>query len=88
MRLQTVYFNFDNAVVTWYRPHAIDWERAEPHIKGVFDNLPDDLKDSAWIVQFRHRTFKATRWALITGEDPSYQLTLHFLRKELAVSVV
>lgn len=90
MTIQTVYFNFDGgAVVTWFRPSAIDWDRVDSAIRDHYHHMSADLKrGKVWVLQFRHEAFRQCRWALVAGVDPDYSQTVFFLRRELGVAII
>lgn len=98
MNIQTVYFNFDDCVVTWYHPSKVDWQRIpDPSLRSVYDGIAVPIRPGlspvvkaapVWIIQIRHKALKRARWVLVAGTDPDYSQTVFFLRKELGVSIV
>lgn len=90
MEIKTVYFNFDDGVVTWFHPSRVDWEKVtDRSLIQVYHGLGSPLrKGPVWVVQVRHVALRSARWCLVVGTDPGYSYTVHILRKELSAAII
>lgn len=89
MRLKTVYYNFDDCVVTWFHPTQVDWQKVtDTSLHTVYNGLAPDLPGPCWVVHIRHVGLRSARWCLVVGTDPDYSGTVRILRKELAVGII
>lgn len=89
MKIKTVYFNFDDAVVTWFTPDAVNWELVGDHLQDVYRGLSPVVKTGpVWIIQVRCKGLRRARWCMVAGTDPDYSQTIYLMQKELAISIL